>query len=300
MLPLLELLADGEEHHQRDLSPPLAAHFNLTDAEIAELLPNTAVSRFRHRLGWAGFHLRHAGLASLPRHGFLKITDEGERFLSTKPVKITRTVLNQFAPWREYLRQLKENADEGGSVDKPDAMDTESNEATPEERISRAHVDFRATLATEVLSRVKQCSAEFFERLVVDLLLKMGYGGSRAEAGQLTKASGDGGIDGIINQDRLGLDAVYVQAKKWGASVGEPELRDFVGALHVHRATKGVFITTSEFTAPAKNYVEKVGVKISLIDGRRLAGLMIDFSVGVSLAQTYEIKRIDSDYFEEE
>jgi restriction system protein len=304
MQPLLELLGDGLEHHQRDLAPRLAAYFKLTGAELGEMLPNTAVSRFRHRLGWAGFHLRHAGLASLPRQGFLQITDEGKKFLATKPGKITRTVLMQFEPWREYIRQLRAGAsDESGSQpgdEKNGAEDAASEGgATPEERIDRGYADFRATLAAEVLSRVKLCDPIFFEQLVVDLLLKMGYGGSRAEAGQATKISGDGGIDGVINEDRLGLDAVYVQAKKWEGSVGEPQLRDFVGALHANRATKGVFITTGEFTANAKTYVDKVGFKISLIDGRRLAGLMIDFGVGVSLTRNYEIKRIDSDYFEE-
>jgi restriction system protein len=302
--PLLELLGDGQEHHQRDLAPRLAAHFKLAEAELEEKLPNTAVTRFRHRLGWAGFHLRHAGLASLPRQGFLQITEEGKKFLATNPGRITRRTLMQFEPWREYLLQLKTGSTDGSGSQQDEernGVDDAAVEggATPEERINRGYADFRATLAADVLSRVKLCDPIFFERLVVDLLLKMGYGGSRAEAGQATKISGDGGIDGVINEDRLGLDAVYVQAKKWENSVGEPQLRDFVGALHAQRASKGVFITTSEFTANARTYVDRVGFKISLIDGRRLAELMIDFGVGVSLERAYEIKRIDSDYFEE-
>ncbi len=304
MLPLLGLLNDRAEHHQRDLAPKLAAHFNLTEEEQVATLPNTPVSRFRHRLGWAGFHLRHAGLASLPRQGFLKITDEGSKFFATNPGKITRALLMQFDPWREYVQQLKEGSEGTAGVTNATVKNGEEESAaedaaTPEERINRGYSDFRATLASELLARVRLCDPIFFERLVIDLLLKMGYGGSRSEAGQATKVTGDGGIDGVINEDRLGLDAVYVQAKKWETSVGEPQLRDFVGALHAHRANKGVFITTSEFTASAKTYVERIQFKISLIDGRRLAELMIDFGVGVSLAHTYEIKKIDNDYFDE-
>ena len=203
--------------------------------------------------------------------------------------------LKQFPAWRAFLAEMKKGKENAPAS--PEAKEDEDGQ-TPEEAIESAHASLRSQLAADVLARVKVSDPLFFERLVIDLLLKMGYGGSRAEAGRATKASGDGGIDGVIDEDRLGLDAVYLQAKRWAGSVGEPELRDFVGALHSHRANKGVFITTSEFSAAAKTYVEKVQFKISLIDGRRLAELMIDFNVGVSLAHNYEIKRIDTDYFD--
>lgn len=218
----------------------------------------------------------------------------GSALAASPPEKLNLTFLDTIPQHYEWLHQKEDGADS-----KRDGTGGETVGETPEERIGSGYADFRASLASELLARVKACDPIFFEHLVIDLLLKMGYGGSRAEAGQATKASGDGGIDGVINEDRLGLDAIYVQAKKWEGSVGEPQLRDFVGALHAHHASKGVFITTSEFTFTARTYVERVQFKISLIDGRRLAELMIDFGVGVSLAQTYEIKKIDNDYFEE-
>jgi restriction system protein len=294
MLPLLRFLADGQEHAQRDLAEPMANHFSLTPDERAKELPSRQTTYLRHRLGWAGFRLRRAGLAELPRTGTLRITAEGQKFLATNPQRLTPNDLKQFPAWVAFLAATKKSRQEATP-----AAEAEEENYTPEEVMEDANATLRAQLAEELLTRVKQSDPTFFERLVVDLLLKMGYGGSRKEAGQATKASGDGGIDGVINEDRLGLDAVYVQAKRWENSVGEPQLRDFVGALHAHRASKGVFITSSEFTSSARAYVDKVQFKISLIDGRKLAELMIDFGVGVSLAHTYEIKKVDSDYFEE-
>ncbi|MDR3403162.1 MAG: restriction endonuclease [Chthoniobacter sp.] len=296
MLPLLRFLADGNEHSQRDLAEPLCNHFGLTVEERSKELPSRQTTYVRHRLGWAGFSLRRSGLAEMPRTGTLRIAEEGKKFLATNPARLTRNDLKQFPAWVAFLAESKKSRE---STPTSGETDEEKDTYTPEEVMENASDVLRAQLALDLLARMRASDPIFFERLVMDLLLKMGYGGSREEAAQATKASGDGGIDGVINEDRLGLDAVYVQAKRWENSVGEPQLRDFVGALHAHRASKGVFMTTSEFTTSAKAYVDKVQFKISLIDGRRLADLMIDFGVGVSLAHTYEIKKIDSDYFEE-
>ena len=296
MLPMLHLIKDGNEYAQRELAVLLADKFMLTESERAEMLPKVRVSRLRHRVGWAAFRLRRAGLAESLHTGTLRITAEGSQFLATNPSRLRASDLKQFPAWVAFLEETKKNAD----AESPDAVPGDGRPSeTPEEVIEESYRLLRAQLASELLLKVRGGTSAFFEQLVVDLLLKMGYGGSRAEAGRATKPTGDNGIDGVIDEDRLGLDTVYVQAKKWEDSVGEPQLRDFVGALHAHRARKGVFMTTSEFSAPARKYVEKVEFKISLIDGRKLADLMIDFGVGVSLADTYEIKKIDSDYFEE-
>lgn len=290
-LPFLQCLVDGKDHHMQEVVTYIADHFKLTDEERAEMIPSGQTSKVANRVGWARTHLKFAGLIERTEWGVHRITPAGRSVFDKPPATFDLKFLDTIPQHYEWYHAEKKS--------RPVQPPVEEGVETPEERIGRAYTDFRATLAGEVIARVKSSDPIFFERLVIDLLLRMGYGGSRAEAAQATKASGDGGIDGVINEDRLGLDAVYVQAKRWENSVGEPQLRDFVGALHAHRASKGVFITTSEFTASAKAYVEKVQFKISLIDGRRLADLMIDFGVGVSLAHTYEIKKIDNDYFEE-
>ena len=303
-LPLLKILSDGKDHIKNDLPPLVADHFNLTEEERSLKLPSGQSTYIKNRTGWAGFHLKKAGLVESPREATLRITDAGMKFLATNPPKITRPVLMQFEPFKTYIDQLNKDrkaaASEGVEAATASTGSSVEDEGTPEEVIYDSYRLLRSQLASELLQRVKQAPPAFFEQLVVDLLLKMGYGGSRADAGRATKLSGDGGIDGVIDEDRLGLDAIYVQAKRWEGSVGEPQLRDFVGALHAHRARKGVFMTTSEFSEPARKYVEKVDFKISLIDGTKLTDLMIDFGIGVSLAHTYEIKKVDSDYFAEE
>ncbi len=202
--------------------------------------------------------------------------------------------MEQYPEFIEF-RRPKAAGDEPSTPTIPGATDVE----TPEEALEAAHAKMRGTLASEVLGRVKTGSPEFFEKLVVELLLKMGYGGSRADAGQAVGKAGDEGIDGVISEDRLGLDIVYLQAKRWDGSVGRPEVQKFVGALHGKRAKKGVFITTGFFSSDAAAYVEHIDPKVVLLDGRRLAELMIDFEVGVTTARIYSVKRVDSDYFEE-
>ena len=305
MLPTLRFLADGQERHRRDFPPMIAEHFNLSEEDRAALLPSGQTTYLQNRAGWANFDLRKAGLVEMVRSAVMKITPAGQQFLATKPEKLDRPMLMQFEPFRLFMEANKaaNGSSTGSGTQVPNADAAKeliaTSEATPEERIEGGYVELRAEIMSELLEKVRACNPFFFEHLVVDLLLKMGYGGSRAEAGQATKPTGDGGVDGVINEDRLGLDAIYVQAKRWQNSVGEPQLRDFVGALHAHRARKGVFITTGEFTQTARQYVDRVDFKISLIDGQRLAELMLDFNVGVSRARTIEIKRIDNDYFAE-
>ena len=295
MLPVLRILGDGAEHSQRELADNIADHFKLTPHERAERLPKVKATYLRHRPGWAGFSLRRAGLAESPRTGTLQIANEGRTFLASNPSQLRAADLKRFPAYAAFLEETKKTTE----AERTTATDLLPSE-TSEEIIENGYAILRTQLASELLVQVKKASPTFFEQLVVDLLLKMGYGGSRAEAGRATRPTADGGVDGVINEDRLGLDAVFVQAKRWENSVGEPQLRDFVGALHAHRARKGAFMTTSSFSDSARRYVEKVDFKISLIDGRKLAELMIDFGVGVSLAHTYEIKKVDSDYFEEE
>lgn len=301
-LPLLHLLSNGKEYHRSELPVLVGDHFKLAEEERNRKLPSGQSTYLKNRTGWAGFYLRKAGLAEFCGEATLRITDAGRKFLETNPPKITRAVLMQFEPFSSYIQQIRKLKTDGGAEGEKTSskQEMDEDEATPEEIIDNSYTLLRAQLAAELLQRIKKATPTFFEELVVDLLLKMGYGGSRAEAGRATKPTGDNGIDGVIDEDRLGLDAIYVQAKRWENSVGEPQLRDFVGALHAHRARKGVFMTTSEFTEPARLYVEKVDFKISLIDGRKLTELMIDFGVGVSLAHTYEIKKVDNDYFAEE
>ena len=292
-IPLLTLLGDGKSRHLQEAATCLADVFNLTDEErFAQLASGYPI--VRHRTSWAGFHLRKAGLVEDGQKGILKITEEGKAVLAGHPSSLADTVLikyPKYLAWRNAVSEV--GAEVVPLSNKPD------EDLSPEESIANGYTILRANLAAELLERIKIKPPGFFEKLVVDLLLAMGYGGSRAEAGSVTKASGDGGIDGVINEDRLGLDAVYVQAKRWENTVGVNELRNFVGALSAHKAHKGVFISTSNFAKPARDYISQVGQKIVLIDGPRLAELMIDYGVGVSTKETYVLKRADEDYFAE-
>jgi restriction system protein len=238
-------------------------------------------------------YLQQAGLLLSPRRGWFQISDLGRKLLEAPPERIDIKFLGQYSQFAEFRRRR------GDVGEEPATTDTEAELETPEEALEAAHVKMKASLASELLGRVKAGSPTFFERMVVELLLRMGYGGSRTDAGQVVGKSGDEGIDGIISEDRLGLDIVYLQAKKWDSTVGRPEVPKFVGALHGRRARKGVLITTGSFSTDATSYVEQIEPKAFLIDGRRLAELMIDFEVGVSTTTTYHVKRVDSDYFDE-
>lgn len=293
MLPLLRYLSDGAEHSLRDAENCLAEHFKLTPAERAELLPSGQQGIFMNRLGWARTYLKKAGLLESPRRGVFKITARGLQVLASNQARIDVKYLEQFPEFIEF-RDASRSADEVAV-----SAVIPQSKTTPEESIELAHQGLRDQLAAELLTRILGCTPTFFEQLVVELLVKMGYGGSRRDAGERIGQTGDGGIDGIIKEDRLGLDTIFIQAKRWQGSVGRPEIQKFVGALQGQRAKKGVFITTSTYTADATDYATRIDMKVVLIDGKQLAGLMIDFDVGVAPAATYVVKRIDSDYFEE-
>jgi restriction system protein len=295
MLPLLRVAADGEEHSLAEARTALSAEFKLTDAEQEELLPSGRQTKFSNRVAWAKSYMQQARLLESSRRGHFRILSRGSDVLKAAPPRIDIKFLEQypeFVVFRTPVDQAQELAPQ------PSAQETETETETPEEALEAAHLKMRAGLAAELLERVKAGSSQFFERLVVELLLKMGYGGSRKDAGQAIGKSGDEGIDGVISEDRLGLDIVYLQAKKWDGTVGRPEIQKFVGALHGKRAKKGVFITTGVFSAEAIGYVDHIDPKVVLIDGRRLAELMIDFDLGVNAIATYQMKRVDSDYFD--
>lgn len=295
LLPLLRFASDGKEHSLAEAHSRLAIDLGLTEAEQQELLPSGLQSRFANRVAWARVYLKQSGLLSSPRRGHFQITERGRQVLKTERQRIDIRFLSQYPEFLAFHRP-KEAPGNPPAPPLPRPPETE----TPEEMLEAAHAQMRAALVSDLLARVLGASPEFFERLVVVLLLKMGYGGSRPDAGQAVGRSGDEGIDGLISEDRLGLDVVYLQAKRWAGSVGRPELQKFVGALHGKRARKGVFITSGSFSAEAVAYVEKIEPKVALLDGRRLAELMVDHEVGVATTRTYHVKRVDSDFFEEE
>ena len=296
MLPLLSRLADGETRVLKDVMAELANVFELSPEDRAQLLPSGGTLTFASRVGWAKTYLKKAGLVQQPKRGLVQITDQGQAALAQKPARIDVKFLEQFSAFLDFRNASLERPALAGADD----VLPLSSDLTPDEVIDAAYQRSVFALADEVLERVKACSPIYFERLVVQLLIKMGYGGSREEAGKAVGRSGDGGIDGIINEDRLGLDAIYLQAKRWEGVIGRPEIMKFVGALAGQRATKGVFITTSWFTQDAKDYALSSQYKVVLIGGERLADLMIEHDLGVSVAATYQLKRIDSDFFSEE
>lgn len=289
MLPLLRLAGDREEHHIREATEKLTDEFKLSDEEKKELLPSGQQAIFDNRVGWARTYMKKAGLLESPNRGYFKITDLGLKVLKERPKEINVKFLEQFPDFIEFRTVSKE--------DKKDSKSYE--EKTPEDLLAEGYRKLYDDLASELLNIVKQSSPSFFEKLVVDLLVKMGYGGSRQDAGKAIGKSGDEGIDGIINEDKLGLDIVYIQAKKWENPVSRPEIQKFAGALAGQRAKKGIFITTSTFSKSAFEYVSKIDSKIVLINGERLSKLMIENDVGVSKIASYDLKNIDSDYFTE-
>ncbi|KRA45214.1 restriction endonuclease [Pseudoxanthomonas sp. Root630] len=296
MLPLLKLAGARIASDFPTAERLLGDEFNLTPEERATRLPSGQQTALRNRTGWASFYLMKAGLLIKPKRGYFEITQRGRDVLESPPASIDKAFLANFAEFREFLTgaavEPSANADSGLGSSTPD-------HATPDEALQGAYQQLRSELASQVLERLLQVSPEFFEQLVVELLVVMGYGGSRRDAGERIGRSGDGGIDGIIKEDRLGLDVIYIQAKRWQATVGRPEIQKFVGALHGQRARKGVFMTTSAFSADARDYVSHIDVKVVLLDGIQIANLMIDHGVGVTPVATYVVKRLDSDYFDE-
>ena len=299
MLPLLKFAADKEDHTLRESIDVLAEEFNLTEEERREMLPSGQQAIFQNRVAWASTYLRKSALLESTRRGVFRITERGIGVLKQNPSEINVRYLKQFPEFIEFNSQKKdENRGESDSEIRDNSIVVD--ERTPEESLEHSYQRIRNELAVELLSQIKGCTPSFFEKLVVELLVKMGYGGSLKDAGESVGKSGDGGIDGIIKEDRLGLDTIYIQAKRWEGTVGRPELQKFAGALQGHRARKGVFLTTSYFSKEAHEYVSLIDSKIVLIDGVTLANLMIDYDLGVSKFAVYEIKKVDSDYFNEE
>lgn len=297
MLPLLQIARDGKQHSLQSAIQDLAHYFQLTEEEQKELLPSGKQTIFANRVGWSRTHLKKAGLLEYPSRAFFQITESGQEILSNNPGKITMNLLKKYPQYLEFLGTASKTQ---VSVSTSSSEDSLSSDQTPEELLEYSYQELRSNLAQEILEKVKSCSPEFFERLVVELLVKMGYGGSIKEAGKAIGKTNDEGIDGIIKEDRLGLDAIYIQAKRWNDVVGRPEIQKFVGALAGQGAKKGIFITTSRFSDQAKAYSPKNDTKIVLIDGKELAQYMIDFDLGVSVVSEYKLKKIDIDYFETE
>jgi restriction system protein len=290
MLPLLKFAGDGKEHTLREAVEKMEIIFNLSKEEREALLPSGQQTVFFNRAAWARTYMKKAGLLDSPRRSFIVITKRGKEVLSSNPPIIDVNFLEQFPEFVEF-KSLKHEKDE-------EILPAVSD--TPEEVLESAFLSLRQNLASDILQQIKSSSPRQFERIVVQLLVAMGYGGSLKDAGKAVGKSGDEGIDGIIKEDRLGLDIIYIQAKRWENIVSRPEIQKFAGALQGQRAKKGIFITTSDFSREAHEYVTKIESKIVLINGQQLAQFMIDHNIGVTAIANYEIKRIDSDYFSEE
>lgn len=295
MLPLLELAGDNKTHNIHEVTDQLASHFNLSETEKDQLLPSGTQSTFYNRVGWARTYLTKAGLLESPERGLLNITDRGRQTLKENFQKIDNSYLRRFPEFVEFRRRRSR------SISEEENHDSEEDNLTPAEALENVYQKTRNDLADELLEFILKSPAGFFEKLVVDILVAMGYGGTHKEAARAVGRVGDEGIDGIIDEDRLGLDTIYIQAKRWqpSSSIGRPQIQEFVGALQGKRAKKGIYITTSHFTADAKEYAKNIDTKIVLIDGERLTDLMIDFGVGVTSRIKYEIKEVDTDYFGE-
>ncbi|MDJ1182339.1 restriction endonuclease [Roseofilum casamattae] len=299
LLPLLQLAGDRQLHSIQEAIQHLVNIFQLTDEERKELLPSGKQAIFDNRVGWARTYLKKAGLLESPARSFFQITTRGLDLLKTNPSEINIALLKKYPEFIEFKtgNSSKENYSYAHDF-VSEAELNNSSQQTPQEILEYSYQELRSSLAQELLEKVKSCSPSFFEYLVVELLVKMGYGGSMKEAGRAMGKTGDEGIDGMIKEDRLGLDRIYIQAKRWQDSVGRPEIQKFVGALAGQGANKGIFITTSKFTQQAKTYSPKNDTKVVLIDGAELAEYMIDFDLGVSTVSEYKLKKIDTDYFE--
>jgi restriction system protein len=290
-LPYLKFFSDGKNHSSRELEDALAIQYKVTDDERREMIPSGRAKKFANRVAWAGTYLRQAHLVENVSRGVYHITPQGLKLLAEKPDKLNIKSLKRFPEFQEF---------QGRFGSKTEEQHEESVSQTPLEVLDSTYQSLRNELATELLSKLKVSSPTFFEQAVIDLLVAMGYGGSLAEAASLTRRGSDEGIDGIIKEDKLGLDTIYVQAKRWEGPVGRPTVQAFSGSLDGFRARKGVMLTTSRFSADARDYVAKIEKKIVLIDGEELSKLMIDHNIGVAESQNYIIKRIDADYFGEE
>ena len=297
LYPIMKIVQDGELHSTQEIEREIIKSFHLSEEETTRLLPSGTQRVTMNRIGWSKTYLKMAGLIEFPKRGFLKITRSGEELIKSGISNIDRNILSQYPEFVNFLHKSK-NETESGELEK--GIEISEYIQTPEELIASNVKRLNDRLSSEIMESISKCTPQFFERLVVDLLLKMGYGGSFQEAGKVIGKSGDGGLDGEINEDKLGLNKVYIQAKRWQKDIGTPEIRNFVGALAGAKTKKGVFITTSRFLPSVYQYLKNTEYNIVLIDGDKLTELMIDYSLGLSVAAEYRIMKIDSDYYEEE
>jgi restriction system protein len=287
MLPLLESVKDKQEHSIRELNKHITEIFNLSEEEKRERIPSGQQTIIYNRVGWSSTYLKKAGLLESTQRGYIRITDRGIEVLRKKPSKIDVEYLKQFPEFIEFR-----------TIRKKKKADSKEPLQTPQELIEEEYQKINYNLAQEILKAIKKNDPSFLEKLVVDLLVKMGYGGTQKDPGVVIGRIGDEGLDGKIKEDRLGLDNIYIQAKNWENTVGRREIQQFVGALQGPKLKKGIFITTSKFSKGAKEYAENMGEpRIILIDGEELTKLMIENDIGVSTKDTYEIKQIVWDYF---
>lgn len=293
MRPVLAEVANGLPISLKSLREQVIEQFQLSEVERHEMLPSGRQTVINNRIGWARTYLNKAGLLSIPSKGLVQITDRGREALQSGPQRITIGWLKRYPEFSAFHGARPDN-------DAPSVQAEPVGDITPDEQLAQAHQALLQSLADELLAQVRGASPTFFEQLVVDLMIAMGYGGSRKEAGRATQQTNDDGIDGIIKEDKLGLDVIYLQAKRWSNTVHRPEIDKFIGALTRQRARKGVFITTSEFSAGAREAALGLDIKVVLIDGVELARLMVENNLGCSVKQVYEIKHIDSDYFTED
>ncbi|MCS6801298.1 MAG: restriction endonuclease [Chloroflexota bacterium] len=295
LLPFLRLLEDGNDHTFAEVLEYLARHFALTPAERAALLSSGKERRFDYQVRWARTHLSKALLLEAPTRGVYRITERGRAVLRENPGRIDFAFLNQFPEYRKFRRSTSKNRPHAVIRDRAAALPP--LEESPEEALARSYQALREARIAEIVERLQEVSSARFEQILVDLLLALGYRGSRSESGRAIGRSNDGGVDGVIDEDRLGLDTISVQAKRWQGAVPVDAVRSFAGALMAHRATKGIFITTSDFTKEARSYVDKIDKRIALIDGKQLAGLMFDHDVGMIGTARYVVKKLDPNDF---
>jgi restriction system protein len=297
MAPVLHVLNDGREHSISEIREAVAGKLGLSEADLRETVPSGQKALFNDRLSWSVTYMKQAGVLERVSRGVYRISQRGRGVLREQPDRIDNSALERFEEFRAFRERSRSKGDPGH-----DSVDVTESSDTPEESLESAYRRLRATIESELLDQVRRAPPDFFERLVVQLLVAMGYGGSLKDAGQAVGRTGDGGIDGVIKEDRLGLDLIHIQAKRWDGhrTVGRPDVQSFAGSLDGVRARKGIFITTASFSTDARHYVDRIEKKIVLIDGAELASLMYDFGIGVSPGTTYTVRRIDSDYFGEE
>lgn len=294
--PLLEVIQDGSSYSTTDLYQLLARHFDLSEKAKSEVLPSGKQKTYMNRIAWAKTYLKKAGLLEQPARAVVQITPAGKQLLLTAPARIDVGFLKNYSEEFLDFHTMDKDSTAGNettvSYGKPQDTDT------PDIVMATAFKSIQKALAADLLVKVKEGSPDFFEQLVVDLLINMGYGGAVPDNGHVTPSSADGGIDGLIKEDKLGLDVIYIQAKRWENTVHRPEIQKFIGALAQHGAKKGVFITTSNFSKGAIECRPMNDTRIILIDGQELASLMIEHNLGVSIKETFHLKRMDTDYFE--